>query len=121
MKKLTVIITHKGKEYVYKFEDNKMTTDYTIKVLLSNKNSKDDYGRTPYHYICKLYNGSMAIPDTVMIPEKSAYINIKLNGNKFRLEDCGSEYLRKDWKLPLHAIGCQCNVFPLDGEYSIEL
>lgn len=132
MCKLTVIITHKGKEYVHEFEDNKMTTDYIIRVLLSNKNSKNDYGLARYHYICKLYNGSMAIPDTAMIPEKSAYINIKLNGSeiqdfrrssndKFRVENnCGSE-LRRNWKLPLHAIGCQCNVFPLDGEYSIEL
>ena len=115
MKKLTVVITHKGKEYVHEFEDNRMTSDYTIKVLLSNKDSKNDYGLARYHYICKLYNGSMAIPDTSAIPEKSAYINIKLNGNKFE------KYLRKDWKLPLHAIGCQCNVFPLDGEYFIEL
>lgn len=89
-----------------------MTTDYTIRVLLSNKDSSNNYNLARYHYICKLYNGSMAIPDTVMIPNETAYINIKLNGNK---------YLRKDWKLPLHAIGCQCNVFPLDGEYSIEL
>lgn len=111
MCKLTVVITHKGKEYVHEFEDNRITSDYTIRILLSNKNSKDDYGRAPYHYICKLYNGSMMIPDTVMIPEKSAYINIKLNG----------EYLRRNWKLPLHAIGCQQDVFPLDGEYSIEL
>lgn len=118
MCKLTVIITHKGKEYVHEFEDNRMTTDYKITVLLSNKQSKNDYGLARYHYICKLYNGSMAIPDTSMIPEKSAYINIKLNGNKFRVED---RYLRRNWKLPLHAIGCQKNVFPLDGEYSIEL
>lgn len=118
MKKLTVVITHKGKEYIHEFEDNRMTSDYKITVLLSNKQSKNDYNLAPYHYICKLYNGSTLIPDTVMIPEKSAYINIKLNGNKFRVED---RYLRRNWKLPLHAIGCQQNVFPLDGEYSIEL
>jgi hypothetical protein len=115
MCKLTVIITHKGKEYIHEFEDDRMTTDYTIRVLLSNKDSSNNYNLSRYHYICKLYNGSMAIPDTSMIPEKSAYINIKLNSDKF------NGYLRRDWKLPLHAIGCQCNVFPLDGEYSIEL
>lgn len=115
MKKLTVIITHKGKEYVREFEDNRMTTDYTIRVLLSNKDSNNNYGLARYHYICKLYNGSMAIPDTSMCPDESAFINIKLVGDEFE------KYLYKDWKLPLHAIGCQCNVFPLDGEYSIEL
>lgn len=60
----------------------------------------------------------MLIPETVMCPKESAYINIKLNGNKFRVED---RYLRRNWKLPLHAIGCQQDIFPLDGEYLVEL
>ena len=34
--------------------------------------------------------------------------------------DCEIEkYPIKFWKLPLHAIGCQCDVFPIDGEYFI--
>lgn len=118
MCKLTVIITHKGKEYIHEFEDDRMTMDYDIHVLLSNKDSCNNYGLARYHYICKLYNGSMLIPETSKIPKETAYINIKLNGNKFRVED---RYLRRNWKLPLHAIGCQCDVFPLDGEYLIEL
>ena len=112
---LTVIITHKGKEYVYKFEDDRMTTDYTIKVLLSNKDSKNNYNLARYHYICKLYNGYMEIPDTLSIPEKSAFINIALANDEF------DKYLRRNWKLPLHAIGCQKDVFPIDGKYSIEI
>ena len=115
MCKLTVIITHKGKEYVYKFEDDRMTIDYDIYVLLSNKNSCNNYGLAHYHYICKLYNGSMLIPETVIYPKESAYINIKLVNPEFE------KYIRKEWKLPLHAIGCQCDVFPIDGEYSILL
>lgn len=115
MCKLTIIITFKGKEYVYEFEDNRMTTDYTIKVLLSNKDSSNNYNLARYHYICKLYNGSILIPDTVMIPDKSAYINIVLKNDKF------NKYARKEWKLPLHAIGCQCDVFPIDGNYLIEI
>lgn len=112
---LTVIITYKGKEYIHEFKDDKMTNDYTIKVLLSNKDSSNNYNLARYHYICKLYNGSMAIPDTSLIPKESAFINIKLVSVEF------DKYLRKDWKLPLHAIGCQRDVFSLDGNYSIEL
>lgn len=115
MCKLTVIITHKGKEYIYKFEDGRMTIDYDIHVLLSNKDSCNNYGLTHYHYICKLYNSSMLIPETVMCPNETAFINIKLINPEFE------KYIRKEWKLPLHAIGCQCDVFPIDGEYSIEL
>lgn len=115
MCKLTVIITHKGKEYVYKFEDDRMTIDYDIYVLLSNKDSCNNYELAHYHYICKLYNGSMLIPETVMCPKESAYINIKLVSPEFE------KYICKEWKLPLHAIGCQCDVFPIDGEYSILL
>lgn len=117
MKKLTVIITYKGKEYVRVFEDDRMTMDYTIKVLLSNKDSNNNYDLARYHYICKLYNGYMAIPDTVMCPNETFNLNINIKLVNLEFE----KYMRKDWKLPLHAIGCQKDVFPLDGEYFIEL
>lgn len=113
MKKLNVLITYKGKQYVYEFEDEKMTMDYNIYVLLSNKDSKNNYEMARYHYICKLYDGGLLIPDTVMEVDKSAFINIKLVNSEFE------KYLYKDWRLPLHAIGCQCDTFPLDGNYSI--
>lgn len=113
MKKLTVIITFKGKEYSYVFEDDRMTMDYRIEVLLSNKDSCNNYGLAHYHYICKLYDGSMLIPETVMCPKESAFINIKLVNPEFE------KYICKEWKLPLHAIGCQCDVFPLDANYFI--
>lgn len=118
MCKLTVIITHKGKEYIRTFEDDNITMDYNITVLLSNKDSCNNYGLARYHYICKLYNGTLLIPETTILPHETAFINIKLNGNEFRVED---RYLCRNWKLPLHTIGCQCDVFPLDGNYSIEL
>lgn len=115
MCKLTVIITYKGKKYYRKFEDEKITRDYIITVLLGSKNSSNNYGLARYHYICRLYNGSMMIPDTSMCPDESAFINIKLVSDEFE------KYLYKDWKLPLHAIGCQCDVFSLDGNYLVEL
>lgn len=115
MKKLTVIITYKGKQYFRKFEDDKITMNYTIKVLLGSKNSRNDYELAKYHYICKLYNGSMLIPDTIILPEKTAIINIKLVSDEF------NKYLYKEWKIPLHCIGCQEDVFPVDGNYMIEL
>lgn len=115
MKKLTVIITYKGKEYIRVFEDKKMTMDYDIHVLLSNKDSKNNYELARYHYICKLYNGSMLIPETSMIPHETAYINIKLVSPEFE------KYEYEEWKLPLHAIGCQKDVFPLNGKYFIRL
>ncbi len=118
MKKLTVVITYKGKEYIRVFEDEKMTMDYDIHVLLSNKDSKNNYELARYHYICKLYNGSMLIPETSTIPHETAFINIKLVSNNF---NTSLAQFRKDWKLPLHAIGCQKDVFPLDGEYFIRL
>lgn len=116
MKKLTVVITYKGKEYIRVFADEKMTMDYDIHVLLSNKDNKNNYGLARYHYICKLYSNSMIIPETSMIPHETAFINIKLVSPEFYNL---SPQLRKDWKLPLHAIGCQKDVFPLDREYFI--
>lgn len=115
MNKLKVIITYKGKQYYFMFEDERMSMNYNIYVLLSNKDSKNDYGTARYHYICKLYNGCMLIPETSLLPHESAFINIKLTGDEFE------KYPIKFWKLPLHAIGCQCDVFPIDGEYCIEI
>lgn len=115
MCKLNVIITYKGKQYFRRFEDDRMKIDYTIYVLLGSKISRNDYGLARYHYICKLYNGSMLIPETSLYPEKSAFININLVRDEF------NKYQRKNWKLPLHAIGCQEDVFPIDGNYTIEL
>lgn len=115
MKKLTVIITFKGKEYTYVFEDDRMSMDYRITVLLGSKNSSNDYGLARYHYICRLYNGSMLIPETSVLPQKKAFITIVLKNPEFE------KYPRKEWKLPLHAIACQEDVFPIDGEYSIEI
>lgn len=113
MCKLTVVITFKGKEYVYTFEDEKMTMDYKITVLLGSKDSNNDYGLARYHYICKLYNGNLLIPETSMNPSETAFITIVLKNSEF------DKYTRKEWKLPLHAIGCQCDVFPLDANYFI--
>lgn len=115
MCKLTVIITFKGKQYIHTFEDDKVKMNYTIYVLLGSKNSKNDFGLARYHYVCKLYNGSMLIPETSIYPEESAYINIKLVSDEF------GKYLRKDWKLPLHAIGCNDYIFTKDFNCSIEL
>lgn len=113
MNKLKVIITYKGKQYYFMFEDERMSMNYNIHVLLGNKDSKNDYGMARYHYICKLYNGYMLIPETSSLPHESAFINIKLTGDEFE------KYPIKFWKLPLHAIGCQCDVFPIDSEYFI--
>jgi hypothetical protein len=115
MNKLKVIITYKGKQYCFMFEDEKMTINYKIHVLLSNKDSKNDHtlASSHYHYVCKLYNGYMLIPETSLLPHESAFINIKLIGDEFE------KYPIKFWRLPLHAIGCQCDVFPIDSEYNI--
>lgn len=110
--KLTVVITYKGKEYYYVFEDDRMIMDYKITVLLSNKDSRNNYELARFHYICKLYNDSLLIPDTSLIPHETGYITIFVK-NKNRNE--------KEWKLPLHAIGCQKDVFPLNGNYEIRI
>lgn len=118
--KLTVTITFKGKEYYYTFEDNRMTMDYKITVLLSNKDSRNNYELARYHYICKLYNDSILVPDTSGIAKETAFITILLRmKNKDGISDPRDEKKWKEWKLPLHAIGCQKDVFPLDGNYFI--
>jgi hypothetical protein len=73
MNKLKVIITYKGKQYCFMFEDEKMTINYKIHVLLSNKDSKNDHtlASSHYHYVCKLYNGYMLIPETSLLPHES--------------------------------------------------
>lgn len=114
MCKLTVIITHKGNQYIHEFEDDRIKLNYTIKVLLSNKDSSNNYDLARYHYICKLYNSKLLIPDTSLIPVKTSFININLITDEFKSS-------RRNWKLPLHAIGCQCDVFPLDVDYSVDL
>lgn len=106
MCKLNVLIYFKGKIYHRTFENDKIMRDYKIRVLLGSKQSKNDYGLARYHYICRLYNGSTLIPDTTIIPDKTSYIKIKLTSNEF------NEYSRKEWDLPLHAIGCHDDVFP---------
>ena len=114
MCKLTVIITYKGKQIIREFENDGIKLDYTIKVLLSNKDSSNNYDSARYHYICKLYNNKLMIPDTSLIPHETSFININLISDEFK-------NMRRNWKLPLHAIGCQCDVFPLGVDYSIEL
>lgn len=114
MCKLTIIITFKGKQYIHVFENDGITIDYTIKVLLSAKDSSNNYEFARFHYICKLYNSRLMIPDTSLIPHETSFININLISDEFNCT-------RRNWKLPLHAIGCQCDVFPLDVDYSIDL
>lgn len=108
---LTIRIIYKGKIYKKIIQDERIKENNEIVILLGNKDK--NYYMAEAHYICKLKSGILYIPNTVIIPEKTGWINITLNNAEFE------HFLRKEWKIPIHAISK--SFISIDFNYSIEL